>query len=125
MKKGMIGGQFWAAYVPCESQHLNAVQLTLEQIDVIKRLIDKYSHHLKFATSATGQSVCRCGNMSAMKQGGGGGDKAGVTSPEVMYWEIASVKRSIGIHDFSIKIIKHDPKKVAEGPVSFVGQSFS
>ena len=55
LKQGMIGGQFWAAYVPCESQHLNAVQLTLEQIDVIKRLIDKYHRHLKFATSATGE----------------------------------------------------------------------
>lgn len=53
MKQGMIGGQFWAAYVPCESQHLNAVQLTLEQIDVVKRLIDKYGRYLKFATSAT------------------------------------------------------------------------
>lgn len=53
MKQGMIGGQFWAAYVPCESQHLNAVQLTLEQIDVVKRLIEKYNRYLKFATSAT------------------------------------------------------------------------
>ncbi|KAK6633187.1 hypothetical protein RUM44_003788 [Polyplax serrata] len=53
LKQGMIGGQFWAAYVPCESQHLNAVQLTLEQIDVIKRLIDKYHRYMKFATSAT------------------------------------------------------------------------
>lgn len=57
MKQGMIGGQFWAAYVPCESQHLNAVQLTLEQIDVIKRLIDKYSNFMKLATSSAGKSL--------------------------------------------------------------------
>lgn len=55
LKQGMIGGQFWAAYVPCESQHLNAVQLTLEQIDVIKRLIDKYSNFMKLATSSAGK----------------------------------------------------------------------
>ena len=48
--------QFWAAYVPCESQHLNAVQLTLEQIDLIKRLIDKYEQHLQFASSAKGNT---------------------------------------------------------------------
>jgi hypothetical protein len=48
--------QFWAAYVPCESQHLNAVQLTLEQIDLIKRLIDKYEEHLQFASSANGNT---------------------------------------------------------------------
>lgn len=47
--------QFWSAYVPCESQHLNAVQLTLEQVDLIKRLIEKYSQHLQFAASSRGE----------------------------------------------------------------------
>lgn len=51
----MFGWQFWAAYVPCEAQYLNAVQLTLEQIDVIKRLIAKYPAHLKAAASADGK----------------------------------------------------------------------
>ncbi|KAK9310343.1 hypothetical protein QLX08_000339 [Tetragonisca angustula] len=53
LHQGMVGGQFWAAYVPCESQHLNAVQLTLEQVDLIKRLIEKYSQHMQFAASST------------------------------------------------------------------------
>ncbi|XP_033195069.1 dipeptidase 1-like isoform X1 [Bombus vosnesenskii] len=53
LRQGMVGGQFWAAYVPCESQHLNAVQLTLEQVDLIKRLIEKYSQHMQFAASST------------------------------------------------------------------------
>ncbi|XP_043257763.1 LOW QUALITY PROTEIN: dipeptidase 1-like [Colletes gigas] len=52
LRQGMVGGQFWAAYVPCESQHLNAVQLTLEQVDLIKRLIEKYSQHMQFAVSS-------------------------------------------------------------------------
>ncbi|XP_029669565.1 dipeptidase 1-like [Formica exsecta] len=52
LRQGMVGGQFWAAYVPCESQHLNAVQLTLEQIDLIKRLIEKYSQQMQFAASS-------------------------------------------------------------------------
>ncbi|XP_034944079.1 dipeptidase 1-like [Chelonus insularis] len=52
LRQGMVGGQFWAAYVPCESQYLNAVQLTLEQVDLIKRLIDKYSHQMQFAESS-------------------------------------------------------------------------
>jgi len=41
--------------VPCESQHLNAVQLTLEQVDLIKRLIEKYSQHMQFAASSRGK----------------------------------------------------------------------
>ncbi|XP_071527343.1 dipeptidase 1-like isoform X2 [Panulirus ornatus] len=32
-------GEFWSVYVPCESQYLNTVQLLLEQIDVVKRII--------------------------------------------------------------------------------------
>ncbi|KAL6263232.1 hypothetical protein P5V15_006033 [Pogonomyrmex californicus] len=55
LRQGMVGGQFWAAYVPCESQHLNAVQLTLEQVDLIKRLIEKYSQHMQFAASSRGE----------------------------------------------------------------------
>jgi len=47
--------QFWAAYVPCEAQHRDAVQLTLEQIDVIKRLTDRYSPQLTTCTSAQGK----------------------------------------------------------------------
>jgi len=48
--------QFWAAYVPCEAQHRDAVQLTLEQIDVIKRLTDRYSPQLTTCTSSDGKS---------------------------------------------------------------------
>ncbi|KAF7995401.1 hypothetical protein HCN44_006508 [Aphidius gifuensis] len=52
LQQGMVGGQFWVAYVPCKSQYLNAVQLTLEQVDLIKRLIDKYSDYMEFASSS-------------------------------------------------------------------------
>lgn len=49
-----LENQFWAAYVPCEAQHKDAVQLTLEQIDVILRLTEKYSPQLTTCTSAIG-----------------------------------------------------------------------
>lgn len=47
--------QFWAAYVPCEAQYKDAVQVTLEQIDVIIRLTDKYSDHLTLCTASNGK----------------------------------------------------------------------
>lgn len=47
--------QFWSAYVPCNSQFLDSVQLTLEQIDLIWRLIEKYPGHTLLATSAEGK----------------------------------------------------------------------
>lgn len=47
--------KFFAAYVDCdESQYKDAVRLTLDQIDVIKRLVNKYPNDLKFVTSAQG-----------------------------------------------------------------------
>lgn len=51
LRAGLMGAQFWSAYVPCGSQYLDAVQLTLEQIDVIKRFIDLYPQHLAFVSS--------------------------------------------------------------------------
>lgn len=46
--------QFWAAYVPCAAQHKDAVQLVLEQIDVVRRLTEKYNPELVLCTSPKG-----------------------------------------------------------------------
>ena len=47
--------QLWVAYAPCGSQHKDAVQVTLEQIDLIKRFINQYPNHLKFVNDSTGK----------------------------------------------------------------------
>eukprot|EP00090_Calanus_glacialis_P008674 TRINITY_DN17031_c0_g1_i2.p1 TRINITY_DN17031_c0_g1~~TRINITY_DN17031_c0_g1_i2.p1 ORF type:complete len:1005 (+),score=154.48 TRINITY_DN17031_c0_g1_i2:450-3464(+) len=52
--KGRLGAQLWVAYAPCGSQHKDAVQITLEQIDLIKRLIEQYQQNLQFVTTAEG-----------------------------------------------------------------------
>ncbi|XP_047111962.1 dipeptidase 1-like [Schistocerca piceifrons] len=54
MRAGMLGAQFWSAYVPCGAQYLDAVQLTLEQIDLVKRIISLHPQHLVLATSTKG-----------------------------------------------------------------------
>ncbi|XP_032892199.1 dipeptidase 2-like [Amblyraja radiata] len=51
LKEGNVGVQMWAAYVLCSAQNKDAVRLTLEQIDVIKRMCKKYSE-LRLAKSA-------------------------------------------------------------------------
>uniref|UniRef100_A0A1B0ABJ0 Dipeptidase n=1 Tax=Glossina pallidipes TaxID=7398 RepID=A0A1B0ABJ0_GLOPL len=55
LKEGMVSAQFWSAYAPCSSQHLDAVQLTLEQIDLIRRLVNLYPHHMTLVTTASGK----------------------------------------------------------------------
>ncbi|ODM97965.1 Dipeptidase 1 [Orchesella cincta] len=52
LRRGLVGAQLWVAYVPCKAQHVNAVQITLEQIDLIRRLIAKYPANLTLALSA-------------------------------------------------------------------------
>ncbi|XP_061133139.1 dipeptidase 1 [Syngnathus typhle] len=52
IKTGHLGAQFWSAYVPCESQYKDAVRQTLEQIDVVHRMCDKYPNTFMFATSS-------------------------------------------------------------------------
>ena len=44
--------QLWVAYAPCGSQHKDAVQVTLEQIDLIKRFVAQYPDHMRFANDS-------------------------------------------------------------------------
>jgi membrane dipeptidase len=52
LRQGGVGAQFWSAYVPAETRKKGtAVRETLEQIDVIHRLVRRYSNSLELATS--------------------------------------------------------------------------
>ncbi|KAM6250565.1 LOW QUALITY PROTEIN: dipeptidase 1 [Spheniscus humboldti] len=42
LHRGHVGGQFWSAYVPCDTQDKDAVKRTLEQIDVVHRMCERY-----------------------------------------------------------------------------------
>ncbi|XP_042556564.1 dipeptidase 2-like [Dipodomys spectabilis] len=50
LRDGLVGAQFWSAYVPCQTQDQDAVRLTLEQIDLIHRMCANYSE-LELVTS--------------------------------------------------------------------------
>jgi len=52
MRKGHVGGQFWVSYVPCDSQYKDAPQKFLEQIDLIKQMVQKYPKDLFLAKSS-------------------------------------------------------------------------
>lgn len=50
LQDGFVGAQFWSAYVPCQTQDRDALRLTLEQIDLIRRMCASYSE-LELVTS--------------------------------------------------------------------------
>src|SRR5262249_53461898 len=52
LRQGGVGAQFWSAFVPAETRKKGtAVRETLEQIDVIHRMIRAYPETLEFAGS--------------------------------------------------------------------------
>ncbi len=52
LRAGHLGGQFWSVYVPVTLKGSDAVQATLDQIDVVHRLCAKYPDTLALALTA-------------------------------------------------------------------------
>jgi membrane dipeptidase len=52
IKKGGLGAQFWSVFAPASVSGPAAVQCTLEQIDIVHRLCDKYPSHFAMAYKA-------------------------------------------------------------------------
>jgi membrane dipeptidase len=52
LRKGRVGAQFWSVYVSALLPEPQAVQATIEQIDVLKRLIARYPQDMVLCTSA-------------------------------------------------------------------------
>jgi len=52
MRAGHVGAQFWSVWIPVETQGFQAVQMTLEQMDLVKRMTARYPADLAMAYSA-------------------------------------------------------------------------
>jgi len=52
LKEGGVGAQMWSVYAPCSISGPAAVQVTLEQIDLVYQLCDKYPETFQMAHSA-------------------------------------------------------------------------
>ncbi|NXW01542.1 DPEP2 Dipeptidase, partial [Fregetta grallaria] len=56
LQAGYVGAQFWSVYVLCSAQNKDAVRLTLEQIDVVKRMCNSYEE-LELVTTSQGDAL--------------------------------------------------------------------
>ncbi|HXZ59333.1 MAG TPA: dipeptidase [Steroidobacteraceae bacterium] len=52
LKAGHVGAQFWSVFVPVETQGPAAVQMTIEQIDIVKQMCARYPNDLAMAYTA-------------------------------------------------------------------------
>ena len=67
LRKGHVGAQFWSVYVPANSNEQQAVQQTLEQIDVTKRLVARYQNDLALAATSTElEKAMKAGKVAGM-----------------------------------------------------------
>ncbi|KAL6082912.1 hypothetical protein STEG23_002606 [Scotinomys teguina] len=54
LRAGFVGGQFWSAYMPCDTQNKDAVKRILEQMDVIHRMCQLYPETFLCVTNSSG-----------------------------------------------------------------------
>ena len=52
LRAGHVGAQFWSVWIPVETHGPAAVQMTLEQIDLVKRMCARYPQDLTMAYTA-------------------------------------------------------------------------
>lgn len=73
MRAGGIGAQFWSVYVPAELDGERAVVTTLEQIDLVHRMISRYPATLELAlTAADVERVIASGKIASLLGAEGG-----------------------------------------------------
>jgi membrane dipeptidase len=67
MHAGHMGGQFWSVWVPVSLKGFEAVQTTIEQIDLVKRLAARYPGDLEMAfTAADVRRIHHAGKIACM-----------------------------------------------------------
>src|SRR5918994_1167409 len=52
LRSGGVGGQFWSVYVPVELEGQSAVTATLEQMDIVYRMLSKHPDVFELALTA-------------------------------------------------------------------------
>ncbi|MGH9255930.1 MAG: dipeptidase [Vicinamibacterales bacterium] len=67
LRAGGVGGQFWSVYIPADMQGPAAVRATLEQIDVVHRMVRKYPDTFELAlTVADVERIFRAGRIASL-----------------------------------------------------------
>jgi membrane dipeptidase len=67
LRAGMVGGQFWSVWIPVEIKGPGAVQTTIEQIDLVKRIAARYPADLEMAyTAADVRRIHKSGKIASM-----------------------------------------------------------
>jgi len=73
LREGMLGGQFWSVYVSCDFQGPEAMPVQMEQIDIARRVIERYPDVFAHAGTASEMNAVfasgRIGSMLGIEGG--------------------------------------------------------
>ncbi|KNB54350.1 dipeptidase [Streptomyces caatingaensis] len=73
LRAGGVGAQFWSVYVRSDMSGDDAVSATLEQIDIVRQLTDRYAGDLRLALTADDVEAARSEGRIASLMGAEGG----------------------------------------------------
>ncbi len=67
LREGGVGAQFWSVYVPATLQGQTAIRATMEQIDIVHRMMTKYDRVFELAlTPEDAERIYRSGKIASM-----------------------------------------------------------
>ena len=67
LRRGGVGGQFWSVFVPVEMRGPMAVQATLEQIDIVRQMAERYPADFELAyTAADVRRIHKAGRIASL-----------------------------------------------------------
>lgn len=77
LRKGHVGGQFWSLYIPADETGPEAVQATLDQIDIVQRFVRAHPDTFMLAQTAADVRAARTQGKIASLMGIEGGHQFG------------------------------------------------
>lgn len=67
LKKGRVGGQFWSVWITADNLGPRAVEMTLEEIDIVKRIVAAYPQVFELAaTAADMRRIAGAGKIASL-----------------------------------------------------------
>ena len=67
MRKGGVGGQFWSVWIPADLKGDEAIRVTIEQIDIVHRMVARYPNRLEMASTAAGiRRIQKSGRIASL-----------------------------------------------------------
>jgi len=73
LRAGRVGAQFWSVYVPCSCTGPTAVATVLEQVALVREIVERYPDDLRLATTAAEVDAALAAERVASLMGAEGG----------------------------------------------------